>query len=69
VLAEREPLYRRLADFAVDTTEIKADRVAEAICAGLRKRFPQTEGIADEPGEVVEPSGPGGVVIPGGKEN
>jgi shikimate kinase len=45
VLAEREPLYRRLADLAVDTTEIDADRVAEAICAGLRKQFPQTEAI------------------------
>ena len=40
VLAEREPLYRRLADIAVDTTEIEADRVAEAICAGLRKHHP-----------------------------
>jgi shikimate kinase len=69
VLAEREPLYRRLADLAVDTTEIEADRVAEAIFAGLRKRYPQTEGIADKPGKVVEPSGPGGAVIPGGKEN
>ena len=69
VLAEREPLYRRMADLAVDTTEIEANRVAEAICAGLRNRFPQTEGIADEPGKAVEPSGPGGVVIPGGKEN
>lgn len=47
VLAEREPLYRRLADLAVDTTEIEADRVAEAIFAGLRKRFPQTEGIIE----------------------
>jgi shikimate kinase len=37
VLAERKPLYRRLADLAVDTTEIEADQVAEAICAGLRK--------------------------------
>jgi shikimate kinase len=43
VLAGREPLYRRLADLAVDTTEIDADRVAEAICAGLRKQFPQTD--------------------------
>lgn len=43
VLAEREPLYRRLADLAVDTSESEAERVAEAICADLRKRFPQTE--------------------------
>ena len=68
MLAEREPLYRRLADLAVDTTEIEEDRVAEAIFAGLRKRFPQTEGIADEPGKVVEPPGPGGIVTAGGKE-
>lgn len=46
VLAEREPLYRGLADLAVDTTEIDADRVAEAIRAGLRKQFPQAEWIA-----------------------
>jgi shikimate kinase len=69
VLSEREPLYRRLADLAVDTTEIEADQVAEAICTSLRKRFLQTEGIADKPGKAVEPSGPGGIVIPGGKEN
>jgi shikimate kinase len=68
VLAERKPLYRRLADLAVDTTEIEANRVAEAICAGLRNRFPQTEGIADGPGKIVEPSGPGGIVTAGGKE-
>lgn len=45
VLAEREPLYRRLADLAVDTAEIGADRIARAICAVLRKRFPQMEEI------------------------
>ena len=45
VLAEREPLYRCLANLVVDTTEIEADRVAEAICAGLRKRFLKMEGI------------------------
>jgi shikimate kinase len=43
VLSEREPLYHRLADLAVDTTEIDADRVAETICAGLRKQFPQRD--------------------------
>jgi len=41
VLAEREPLYRNLADLAVDTTGIGPGSVAEAICADLRKRFPQ----------------------------
>lgn len=35
VLAEREPLYRSLADLVVDTTEMEADRVIEAICSGL----------------------------------
>ncbi|MFZ4440176.1 MAG: shikimate kinase, partial [Syntrophales bacterium] len=40
VLAEREPLYRSLADLAVDTTEMGPGSVTEAICAGLRKRFP-----------------------------
>ena len=43
VMAEREPLYRRLADIVVDTTEIEADRVAEVIRAGLRERA-QTAG-------------------------
>ena len=38
VIAEREPLYRRLADIVVDTTEIEADRVVEAIRTGLRAR-------------------------------
>ena len=38
VMTEREPLYRRLADIVVDTTEIGVDRVAEAIRAGLLER-------------------------------
>ena len=33
VMAEREPLYRRLADLAVDTTGIGADQVAKVILA------------------------------------
>ena len=41
VLAEREPLYRSLADLAVDTTGMGPGSVAEAICVDLRKRFPQ----------------------------
>jgi len=69
VLAEREPLYRRLADLAVDTTEIETDRVAAAICTGLRKRFPKMEGITDEPGQAVRPSEPDGMVIAGREEN
>ena len=48
VMAEREPLYRRLADILIDTTEIGADRVAEAIRAGLRERLP-AEGITTDP--------------------
>jgi shikimate kinase len=51
VMAEREPLYRRLADFVVDTTEIGAERVAEAIRTGLRERLPETECRTDAPGE------------------
>jgi shikimate kinase len=43
VMAEREPLYRRLADIVVDTTEIEADRVVEAVRAGLRKRLSKAE--------------------------
>lgn len=68
ILAEREPLYRRLADLVVDTTEIEAKRVAEAICAGLRKRFPGMAGIADQHGKIVGPSGPDGMSIAGRKE-
>jgi len=40
IMAEREPLYRRLADLVVDTTAIEAARVAEAIRSGLRERLP-----------------------------
>jgi len=43
ILAEREPLYRRLADLAVDTTETGVEGVAEAICTGLGERFQQAE--------------------------
>jgi len=45
VMAEREPLYRRLADLVVDTTEIEADRVAEAIRTGLQERVSQPDEI------------------------
>jgi shikimate kinase len=38
VMAEREPLYRRLADLVVDTTGIDAAGVAEKIRTGLRER-------------------------------
>ena len=45
ILAEREPLYRRLAVLAVDTTASGAEGVAEAICTGLREWVPQAEEI------------------------
>jgi shikimate kinase len=38
VMAEREPLYRRLADLVVDTTGIDAAGVAETIRTRLRER-------------------------------
>ena len=38
VIAEREPLYRSLADLVVDTTLIGTDRVAEIIQTSLRNR-------------------------------
>jgi shikimate kinase len=38
VMTQREPLYRRIADLAVDTTRIETDRVVEAIQNGLRER-------------------------------
>ncbi len=47
VMAEREPLYRRLADIAVDTTQLDAAGVAEAILAGLGER----ENPAQRPSE------------------
>ncbi len=50
VMAEREPLYQRLADLVVDTTRIETDRVAEAILAGLRERLAR----ADEAGKGKE---------------
>jgi shikimate kinase len=51
VMAEREPLYRRLADIVVDTTEIGTDRVAEAIRAGLRERHLDAEQTTVAPGK------------------
>jgi len=45
ILAEREPLYRRLAALTVDTTANGVEGVAEAICAGLREKVPKAEGI------------------------
>ncbi len=50
VMAEREPLYRSLADLVVDTTEIDADRVAEAIRDSLRERFPEAGRSMANPG-------------------
>ena len=43
ILAERELLYRRLADLAVDTTATGVEGVAEAICTGLGERFRQAD--------------------------
>ena len=40
ILAEREPLYRRIADLVVDTTSRTAEEVAAAICSGLRGKIP-----------------------------
>ena len=51
VMAEREPIYRRLADLVVDTTEIEAERVAEAIRSGLPETVPRTEGTFRRKGE------------------
>ncbi len=51
VMAEREPLYRRLADLVVDTTKIDAERVAEAIRTGLRERLREPEGLMADPGK------------------
>ena len=51
VMAEREPLYRRLADLVVDTTEIDAERAAAAILAGLRERLPEAERTTADPGK------------------
>jgi shikimate kinase len=51
IMKEREPLYRRLADIIVDTTKIEADRVAEAIRAGLREWLPEAERIKSDLGK------------------
>jgi shikimate kinase len=48
ILAEREPLYRRLAALTVDTMASGVEGVAEAICLGLRERVPQAEEIGEE---------------------
>jgi shikimate kinase len=43
IMAEREPLYRQIADLVVDTAARTAQEVAEAICSGLQKKM-QTAG-------------------------
>jgi shikimate kinase len=45
VMAEREPLYRRIADLVVDTTGIEAAGVAEVIRTGLREQLQGPEEI------------------------
>ncbi len=51
VMEEREPLYRRLADLIVDTSEIGAEQVAEAIRTGLGERLREAECSMDTPGK------------------
>ena len=41
VMEERGPLYRRLADIIVDTSDIPVERVVEAIRPGLQERTAQ----------------------------
>lgn len=43
IMAEREPLYRRLADLAIDTTGIGTDQVVKVILNGLREQIPRTD--------------------------
>jgi len=45
LMTDREPLYRRLADLAVDTTRIGTDRVVEAIRNGLRDQISPADEI------------------------
>ena len=45
IMAEREPLYRRLADLVVDTTRIETNQVVEAIQNGLREQIPRADEI------------------------
>ena len=45
IMAEREPLYRSLADLVVDTTRIEEEHVVEAILTGLRGQVPHTDGF------------------------
>jgi len=47
IMTQREPLYRRLADLAVDTTRIETDRVVEAIQNGLREAILRTDKIIE----------------------
>jgi len=48
VMAEREPLYRSLADLVVDTTRIEADGAVEAVLAGLRERTRAGEALKEK---------------------
>jgi shikimate kinase len=47
VMTQREPLYRRLADLAVDTTRIELSQIVEAIQNGLQDRASQTDVIIE----------------------
>jgi shikimate kinase len=53
VMTEREPLYRRLADIVIDTSDIPVDQVVEGIRAGLRERFPEAEGSRADPQKMT----------------
>ena len=46
ILAQREPIYRGIADLAVDTASRGVEEVATAICRRLPAQAPRAEWIA-----------------------
>jgi shikimate kinase len=46
ISAEREPMYRESADFALDVSALSPEAAANAILAACRSRFPPSSGLS-----------------------
>lgn len=57
LMAERQPLYDAVAQFAVDGTVLSAQGVADAVCTGASRVFGWPEPVADEAEPSAAPSG------------
>jgi shikimate kinase len=46
LIAEREPMYRESADFALDVSALSPEAAADAILAACRSKFPPSSGLS-----------------------